>query len=233
MSGPCLAVIPARGGSKRIPHKNIRPLGGKPMLVYTVEAALESGCFERVIVSTDDPRIAEVAMEAGAEVPFLRADDIADDHTPASRVTIDALQQLASRGQRFTTVAQLLPNCPTRDAQDVRASRAAFDASGAAFQVSVTPFGWLNPWWAMRLDPDHRLEPTFPEALKARSQDLPPLYCPNGSVWWAQVETLIAVGTFYGPDVRGFPLAWQHSVDIDDEADLALAERLLRRHDAD
>ncbi len=222
-----LAVIPARGGSKRLPHKNILPLAGKPLLVYTVEAALGSGCFDRVVVSTDDDRIADVARAAGADVPFVRSADTADDHTPVSAVTVDALQRLASQGEHYTVVAQLLPNCPLRDADDVRASFVAFDASAADFQISVTAYGWLNPWWAMKLGEQSQLEPLFEDALRARSQDLAALYCPIGAIWWARSAALATSGTFYGPDVRGFPLAWQHAVDIDDEGDLAMAEALL------
>lgn len=229
MLGSRIAIIPARGGSKRIPRKNIRLLGGKPMLAYTVEAALQSDCFERVIVSTDDAQVAEVARAAGADVPFLRSATIADDQTPVSTVTIDMLERLAAQGRAFDAVAQLLPNCPLRDADDVRASLTAFASSDGAFQISVSAFGWLNPWWAMKLGPASQVEAVFPEALKARSQDLPALYCPNGSIWWAKVDALMRSSTFYGPGLRGFPLKWQHAVDIDEEADFELAELLLAR----
>ncbi len=224
-----LAVIPARGGSKRIPHKNIRPLGGRPLLAHTVEAALASGCFDRVVVSTDDDAVAAAAREAGAEVPFVRGAAIADDHTPVSAVTLDALERLDAAGERFAQVAQLLPNCPLRDAGDVRASLAAFEASDAEFQISVTRYGWLDPWWAMQIGDGGRLEPLFPDALARRSQDLAELFCPTGAVWWARTAALRRAGTFYGEGVRGFPLAWRHAVDIDDEDDFAMAEALALR----
>lgn len=222
-----LAVIPARGGSKRIPSKNVRPFGGRPLIAHTVEAAITSGVFRRVVVSTDDEAIAEAALDAGAEVPFLREPALADDHTASSAVTLDALERLEASGSRFTWVAQLLPTCPLRDANDIRASFAAFRSDDRDFQISVVPYGWLDPWWALELGSGNALVPLFADALKQRSQDLPELLCPTGSIWWATCEALRAHGTFYGPGVRGFVLAWQHGVDIDTLDDLAMAETLL------
>ena len=170
-----VAVIPARGGSKRIPHKNIRLLNGKPLLAYTVAAALGSGVFARVVVSTDDEIVAAAATAAGATV-LERAANLADDHTPASSVTARVAEQLALPDEQ--PVAQLLPNCPLRTAADVRASYAAFLAGGSPAQLSVTRYGWLNPWWAMTSD-GGRLSPVFAEQLKARSQDLPTRQTPE------------------------------------------------------
>src|SRR5690606_28690736 len=124
--GGNLAVIPARGGSKRLPRKNLLPLGGLPMIAHTIRAAVDAGCFDRVVVSTDDPELAAVAMEHGAEVPFMRDAAIADDHTPVSAAAVDALQRLAAVGESYDRVSLLLPNCPLRDADDVRASYDAF-----------------------------------------------------------------------------------------------------------
>lgn len=221
-----LAVIPARGGSKRLPRKNVLPLAGRPLLEYTVNAALGSGAFERIVVSTDDDEIAAVARAAGAEV-LSRPAALADDHTPASEVTLAALTALGGSA-RYPVIAQLMPNCPLRDANDVRSSAAAFAAANAAFQVSVAPFGYQVAWWAMTLAANGELEPLFPEALKRRSQDLPPSYCPSGAIWWAKSAALETARTFYGPGVRGEPLTWEHAIDIDEEADLQLAAVILR-----
>jgi N-acylneuraminate cytidylyltransferase len=229
MSAPrgSLAVIPARGGSKRLPRKNLLPLGGLPMVAHTIRAATRSGCFARVVVSTDDPELAAVAREHGAEVPFMRDARLADDHTPVSAVAVDALRRLASQSERYELVSLLLPNCPLRDAEDVRASYAAFLAQPFAAQVSVCRYGWLNPWWALRRGEDGAAAPLFPEALKRRSQDLPPLFCPTGAVWWSRADALIEHGTFHQEPRALFELPWDHAVDIDDEADLRLAEALL------
>jgi CMP-N-acetylneuraminic acid synthetase len=183
MSGSLLAVIPARAGSKRVPNKNIRPLGGRPLLAYTVAAAVDSGLFAEVIVSTDSEAIADAARAAGAQVPFLRPAELADDHTPVSLATWDALQRRDPDGELFAAVAQLMPNCPLRTATDVRASHEAFAGSGAGVQISVCRYGWLNPWWAMTLEPGNVLAPLLEEEFARRSQDQPDLVCPTGAVW--------------------------------------------------
>lgn len=221
-----VAVIPARGGSKRIPRKNVRVLGGRPMLAYTIDAALDSQLFERVIVSTDDATIAAVAEQLGAEVPFMRPADFADDHTPASLVTLGVVRQLGLDNSQ--PVAQLLPNCPLRTAEDVRASYRQFVESGSEAQLSVTRYGWLNPWWAFTID-NQRLTPLFEKQLKARSQDLPTLYCPTGAIWWTTVGTLRREETFHTAQRTGWELPWRRAVDVDDEDDWQLAELLLER----
>lgn len=223
----CIAVIPARGGSRRVPRKNIRLLLGRPALAYTVEAALESRLFDRVVVSTDDREIAEVARACGAEVPFLRAAGLADDVTPVSVVTADALDRL-DPGGAIPFVAQLMPNCPLRTAEDIRASHAAFIASEAESQISVTRFGWQNPWWAAELDAKRRLIPLFADRVLTRSQDLPELFCPTGAVWWARTEVLRGRRTFHVEGRAGWEMPWQRAVDIDTEADWEMAEQLLR-----
>jgi CMP-N-acetylneuraminic acid synthetase len=231
-NGARLAVIPARGGSKRVPGKNVRPLLGRPAIAYTVEAALESGLFAQVVVSTDSETIAQAARQAGAVVPFLRAEALADDYTPVSRVTLDALLRLDPRGGRFECVAQLMPNCPLRTAEDVRASYAQFVRTGAASQLSVTRYGWQNPWWAARRTERFELEPLFAQRGAERSQDLPELFCPTGAVWWATSDVLRREATFHVPGRTGWELSWERAVDIDTEADWQLAELLLQRSGA-
>jgi len=224
---PALAVVPARGGSKRLPRKNVLPLAGKPLLAYTLAAALDSGVFERVVVSTDDEEIAAVAARFGAEVQ-IRDPALADDHTPSSEVTLATLARLGG-ATRYPLVAQLLPNCPLRDADDVRAGFRAFVSSQGEFQLSVANFGWQNPWWALRRDASGTIEPLFKEALESRSQDLPDLYCPTGALWFARSRAFEEARTFYGRGVRGEPLDWEHALDIDHQSDLDLAEAILGR----
>jgi pseudaminic acid cytidylyltransferase len=217
-----------------MPRKNLRLLDGHPLLAYTVDAAMRSARFDRVVVSTDDPEIAECARRAGAEVPFLRDARVSDDHTPVSAVTVDALERLDPKANTYDVVAQLLPTCPLRTADDVRRSHDAFVAREAAYQISVTRYGSLNPWWALRLSEDATIVPLFEDALARRSQDLSPLFAPTGAIWWATTDALRRSGTFYGPGVRGFELDWRHAVDIDNEEDFQLARVLLamRREEA-
>lgn len=222
-----LAVIPARGGSKRVPHKNIRVMHGKPLIAYTVEAALQSGVFARVIVSTDSEEIADVARSVGAEVPFLRDAALADDITPVSAATVDVLVRLDPQGTLFEGVCQLMPNCPLRDAPDVVASHQQFATSGARAQLSVVRYGWQNPWWAFERGADLSLTPLFPDALRQRSQDLPELFCPTGAIWWAKASVLREAGTFHAEGRTGCEITWQHGMDIDTLEDWAMAEMLL------
>jgi pseudaminic acid cytidylyltransferase len=227
-----IAVIPARGGSKRIPRKNIKMLHGKPMIAYTIEAALRSGVFEHVVVSTDDAEIAEISKAFGAEVPFVREASLADDHTPASLVTLDALEKLDPDSTKYNYVSQLMPNCPLREAVDIQKSFEQFRTNNADTQLSINRFGWLNPWWAFKMQGSgvknpNQLEPLFPQAFKTRSQDLATLYALTGALWWAKTDVLRTEKTFHTPTRTGFELSWQHALDIDDEDDWKMAEVLL------
>jgi CMP-N-acetylneuraminic acid synthetase len=224
----CLAVIPARGGSKRVPRKNVRKLLGRPMIVYTIEAALKSRLFSRVIVSTDDHEIAEVSKQAGAEVPFLRASSLADDHTPVSPVTVDVLEKLDPAGTSVRYVAQLLACCPLRTAEDVVASYGQFVETDADSQISIARYGWLNPWWAFERDSTLRLTPLFPAQLRARSQDLPALFCVTGAIWWSKAQILRREKTYHVPTRTGWEIPWRRSLDIDSEQDFEVGELLMR-----
>lgn len=221
-----IAIIPARGGSKRIPHKNIVNFAGKPMLAWTIEAAQKSKKFDRILVSTDDLKIKSVALSLGAECPFMREMG-ADDHAPASVATLHALSQAEQYwSEDYAVVAQLMPNCPLRNEHDIHIATEQFERSGAAFQISALQFNWANPWWAATIDDQGRPKALFPEQQKLRSQDLPPLYCPTGAIWIAKTEALKAAGSFYGPDHRFCVLGDLAAVDIDTPEDLVFAARL-------
>lgn len=222
-----IAIIPARGGSKRLPKKNILEFSGKPMIAWTIKAAIESSRFDRVLVSTDDAEISEISRSWGAEVPFLR-ERAADDYSPVSLATIAALHQAMEYWQeRYLNVVQLMPNCPLRGAADIRDAMSAFDQTSADFQISCFRFGWMNPWWAVTLDQEGNPQSKFPEAQTARSQDLPPLYCPTGAIWIAKAAALANSQTFYGPNHRFRPMPWTSAVDIDDFEDLEFARAVF------
>ncbi len=224
-----IAIIPARGGSKRIPHKNIVPFRGRPMIAWTIQAAIESNVFDRIVVSTDDPKIAEAGRAAGADVPFLRQ-EYADDQSPVSDAVIAALGQAESYyGERFETVTQLMPNCPLRSAADIESAWSFFAERPHQFQISAFEFGWMNPWWAARMSPDGQPDWLFPDARKSRSQDLDRLFCPTGAIWIADANALVDAGSFYGPGHALCPMPWQAAIDIDDRDDLMMAEILARK----
>ncbi len=223
-----LAVIPARGGSKRLPRKNVLDFGGKPMLAWTIEAALQSEVFDRVLVSTDDEEIARVARAHGAEVPFMRQ-EANDDYSPASSATLAALCQAEAHWQTsFTSVVQLMANCPLRTAEHIRDMVHHFATRPTNFLLSAFRYGWMNPWWAHQINALHKPVALFGDAMTQRSQDLPPLFCPTGAIWMADAEALKRTGTFYGPDYEFFPLEWSVAVDIDDQEDLAMAFSVLQ-----
>lgn len=218
-----IAIILARGGSKRLPRKNILDFHGKPMLAWTIEAALQSAQYDHVLVSTDNPEIAEIARAFGAEVPFLR-DSATDDFAPSSEATLAALRQAEQYwGEKFDVVSQLMANCPLRDAEDITAAVQNFITRDAESQICSFRFGWMNPWWAVKLDEQGRPDYLFPDARDARSQDLPPLYCPSGAIWVARGSVLKSAKTFYAPGHIFHSLSWMSAMDIDDAEDLEMA----------
>ncbi len=223
-----VAIIPARGGSKRIPQKNIREFEGKPLIAHTIEAARDSGLFDRVVVSTDNDTIADVAMSCGAEVPFRRPDALGDDHTPVSEATAHALECLDPEGRRYDHVAQLMANCPLRTAVDIEGSYVRFQKDTPDAQLSVFKFEWQNPWWAFEMNGEGRLEPLFEEMFEedVRSQDQPPLYCITGAVWWGRTEVIRSARTFHVEERTGWEMPWRRAVDIDTEDDWRFAEVL-------
>jgi len=219
-----IAIILARGGSKRLPGKNTLDFHGKPMLAWTIEAALQSGQYDRLLVSTDDPGTAEIARAFGAEAPFLRV-SAADDLAPASEATLAALVQAERHwDEQYDAVSQLMANCPLRDAEDISASVRNYLDQDAEAQICSFRFGWMNPWWAAKLDAQGQPDYLFPEARTARSQDLPDLYCPSGAIWIARAPVLKAQKTFYVPGHIFHPLGWISAMDIDDAEDLEMAK---------
>ncbi len=224
-----IALIPARGGSKRIPKKNIVKFSGKPMIAWTIEAAVQSKRFEKVVVSTDDPEISYVAQQYGAEVPFLREED-ADDFTPISTATLNYSIRLQNIWEEeIDVVTQLMANCPLRTSEVIITFLDKFDELGAPFLLSCFKFGWMNPWWSLRKTETGEYEPMFPKALSVRSQDLDDLYCPTGSIWMAKLSSLEKDGTFYGNGYRFSEIPWESAIDIDDWSDLEFAKRIMSK----
>ena len=229
MSSSSIAVIPARGGSKRVPGKNVKPMLGKPLIAYTIEAAQQSGLFQRIVVSTDSEEIAETARRFGADVPFLRGKNLSDDMTPVSAATVDVLVRLDPAGDTIDYACQLMANCPLRTAADITDSYRQFIETRADSQLSVVRYGWQNPWWALRRGADFRLDPLFKKEITQRSQDLPELFCPTGAVWWAKTAVLRREGTYHISNRTGWAMpSWENALDIDTEEDWALTEALMR-----
>jgi CMP-N,N'-diacetyllegionaminic acid synthase len=225
-----LGVIPARGGSKAIPRKNLALLAGRPLIAHTCEAARASSRLTRVIVSTDDEEIAAAARALGVEVPFLRPPALAQDDTPMLDVLVDLLAALEDRSAyRPAIVVLLQPTSPLRRAQHIDAAVDLLIASGADSVVSVTQVPHqFTPSSLMRLDGDRLVAADGAGPL--RRQDKPALYARNGpAVVATRRETLVDQRALYGRDTRPLVMSREESLDVDDGFDLEMAELLMAR----
>ena len=178
-----LAVIPARGGSKRIPYKNIKSFGGKPMIAWSIQAAKESGMFDRIVVSTDDTEIADIARDFGADVPFLRPAELSDDHTGTTPVVAHAIDWHQARGYDPSQICCIYATAPFVQADDIRQGADALTQSDADFAFSVTSFAFPIQR-AIRLRTDGRVEMFEPDHFQTRSQDLPEAYHDAAQFYW-------------------------------------------------
>lgn len=218
-----VAVIPARGGSKRIPRKNIRLFRGRPMLAWSIEAALASGAFDTVMVSTDDPEIAEAARALGAEVPFLRSAAAADDHATTSQVLLEVLGRYSEAGVHFDLACCLYPTAPFVRPQDLTDGRAQL--LGSRFNVIMPVAAFSYPIWrSLQREDDGCIALNFPENLNARSQDLPVAYHDAGQWYWFRTEAFLRDQVLMGPNTGSIILPTMQVQDIDTEEDWALAE---------
>jgi CMP-N-acetylneuraminic acid synthetase/SAM-dependent methyltransferase len=222
-----LGVVPARGGSKAVPDKNLVPIGGRPLLAYTAEAARASRRLTRVIVSTDDATIADAARALGLEVPFLRPADLAADETPMLPVLQHAARELAQGGFAADAVVLLQPTSPLRRAEHIDRAIDLLESTGADSVVSVIevphPF---TPVSVLRLEGE-RLRPYLNGETVTRRQDKPRLFARNGPAVLAVRTRVLEQGSLYGTDSRPLLMEAADSLDVDGPADLALAELLL------
>lgn len=223
-----IATICARGGSKGLPGKNLRPLAGKPLIVHTIEQALACRAIEGVFVSTDDERIADVAQRAGAQVPHLRPAELATDEAPKLPAIEHLVAHLESDGMKVETVVDLQPTSPLRTSQDIEAALALLDEVDLV--VSVTEPSH-NPYYTLaEADAQGRLRLSKPAAF-ARRQDAPAVWGLNGSIYVWRREALpqaIAEG-FWSVRARPYAMPRNRSVDIDDLEDFELAQWYLQR----
>ena len=214
-----IALIPARGGSKRLPRKNVAPFGGKPMLAWTVEAALETGLFDSVIVSTEDPEIMSVAKSFGAEV-LDRPLDIASD----AATLLDVIQHSIDVLHSVDEVCLLLANCPLRPASEILRAQEQWSEQTPSALLSVVDYLWTPPFRAQSMDNEHRLTPLMPEWMEHKSQQYPDAVCLSGAIYWARAADLKTTSTLTLDGIRGFKMPWHLAVDIDTHADLKIAE---------
>ena len=224
-----LGVIPARGGSKGIPDKNLALLCGRPLLAYTADAAKQSRRLARTVVSTDSPAIATEARRLGLEVPFVRPDTLAADDTPMLPVVQHALQEVRRGGFEPDAIVLLQPTSPLRRAEHIDAAVDLLERCGADSVVSVIEVPHqFNPVSVMALDGE-RLRPFVGGTAPARRQDKPRLFARNGPAVLVSRSSTIDAGSLYGNDCRPLMMRPEESLDIDSTWDLALAEYALTR----
>ncbi len=224
-----VGLIPARGGSKRIPRKNLALCAGKPLLAWAAEAALASRRLDRVILSTDDEEIAEAGRDLGLEVPFLRPTQFADDRAPMIPVMQHMLRWLAERGETVEAQVLLQPTSPMRRARHIDEAVELLFESGAETVVSVTEIAHTHhPVVTYRIA-QGRLEPYFEDVLPPYGVDPEPAYARNGPAILANRPAVIERGERFGSPLVPYIMPPEVSVDIDTPLDLAIAEALLAR----
>jgi len=221
-----IAVIPARGGSKRIPRKNIRPFAGKPLIAYAIDAARLSGVFDLVLVSTDDDEIAEIARQYGASVPFRRPVELSDDTTSTTPVVQHAIRRLAEDGRVASHVCCIYPGVPLLNPQDIaRAYDQLMAAGGEGYCFPVVAYA--SPIQrALRRDAANRAAPFDPSQVQTRTQDLEHAYFDAGQFYWGSLATWTEGRS---PHLGGYTLVlpdWQ-AIDIDTPEDWGRAERIF------
>lgn len=223
-----LAIIPARGGSKRIPRKNVRPFCGKPMIAWSIAAAMESECFDSIVVSTDDPEIAEIARAHGADVPFLRPAELADDKTATVPVIAHAIQRHLTEGKVVTEACCIYATAAFVTAADLRLGYETLKSSGRSYAISVTSFP--SPIQrALRLTPDNCLEMFQPEHMATRSQDLEDAYHDAAQFYWGHAEAFLSQQPLFSTGKAAPVLLPRHRVqDVDTPEDWERAELLFK-----
>ncbi len=224
-----LGIIPARGGSKGIPRKNIRPLAGKPLIGWTIEPALESNLCQQLIVSTDDPEIASVSRELGADVPFIRPSAISSDTATSLSVVEHALDWMTDTGAEiFSHVLLLQPTSPFRTVEDIQNAVKIAKETGAAVVSVCEPRD--HPYLVKIIRPDGTLGDFIPESAHcSRRQDFPSVFTLNGAIYLISVDCLRKEKTFTPEKTVPYIMPRERSLDIDTPWDFFLAEQIMQR----
>jgi N-acylneuraminate cytidylyltransferase len=223
-----VAIIPARGGSKRIPRKNVRPFCGKPMIGWSIDAALESSCFDRIIVSTDDPEIAAIAISLGAEAPFSRPPELSTDHVATAPVIRHALEWLQqSTGAAPESACCIYATAPFLRPGDLKLGMQSLLDSGADFSFSVTSFEFPIQR-AVRIRKDGRVEMISPENYLVRSQDLEEAFHDAGQFYWGMAAAWMRETPIFTANSQAVRLPRYRVQDIDSEEDWKRAELMFQ-----
>ncbi|WP_341523201.1 pseudaminic acid cytidylyltransferase [Pseudomonas sp. G.S.17] len=221
-----VAIIPARGGSQRIPRKNLKLFNGQPMIVWSIRAAVASGVFDRIVVSTDDPQIAAIALAHGAEVPFMRPVELADAFTGTSAVIQHAIAALADQGSSFDFVCCIYATAPLLQARYLRQGLEMLQSAPAkSYVFPVCSFGFPLQR-ALLIEPDGGLAPMYPQFRETRSQDLPVAYQDAGQFYWGRSDAWLRGDVVFSALSLPITLPRHLVQDIDTEEDWRRAEFL-------
>lgn len=222
-----IAVIPARGGSKRIPRKNITEFCGKPMIAYSIEAALQSGCFDKVIVSTDDLEIAEVAKQYGAEVPFMRPEELSNDYAGTIPVIRHAIEWYIQQGFDLELVCCLYATAPFVTPEYLQKGLQQLEKTGAAYAFTVTSYAFPIQR-AIKINAELGVEMFSPENFNTRSQDLEGAWHDAGQFYWGKADAWLAGKVIFGPESTPVILPRHQVQDVDTPEDWVRAEWLFK-----
>ena len=222
-----IAVIPARGGSKRIPRKNIKDFCGKPMIAYSIEAALQSGCFDKVVVSTDDLEIAEVAKQYGAEVPFMRPEELSNDYAGTIPVIRHAIEWYIQQGFDLELVCCLYATAPFVTPEYLQKGLQQLETTGAAYAFTVTSYAFPIQR-AIKINSELGVEMFNPESFNTRSQDLEEAWHDAGQFYWGKADAWLAGKVIFGPESTPVILPRHQVQDVDTPEDWVRAEWLLK-----
>lgn len=218
-----LAIIPARGGSKRIPKKNQRDFLGKPIIAYSISAAIESKLFDRIIVSTDDEEIKKSALQYGAEVPFLRSLENSNDFATIADVLIEVVDELKKQGENYNEVCCLFATAPFITSNQIVSVNKLLSEVDCDSAFTIQDFGYPI-FRALKKNESGNLELVWKEHQNSRSQDLPKTFHDAGQLYWIKTQSLMSEKTLFTKNAKGFELKKYESVDIDTEEDWKTAE---------
>lgn len=222
-----IAVITARSGSKGLPDKNIKELLGKPLLAYSIEAAVESGIFDIVHVSTDSEKYAQIAREYGADVPFLRDEATSSDTAGSWDVVREVLLKYSARGMEFDTAALLQPTSPLRTAQDIKEGYALFNEKKADSVIAVCEMEH-SPLWSNTLPKDRCMSEFQNKEAEVPRQQLAVYYRINGALYIARTEIVMKKADIYGQKSYALIMPQERSIDIDNELDFMIAQTIIK-----
>jgi pseudaminic acid cytidylyltransferase len=223
-----MAIIPARGGSKRLPRKNILPFLGRPIISYTLEAARKSGLFDVIVVSTEDSEIAATVEGSGCDL-HERPPELASDTARLVLVIREVLDNYDKRGQEFDFLCCLYPTAPLRDKEDIQRSYDLLLSRGADYCLAVTEYE-LSPFFAFDINEHHEMRRRWPELALLPSWQKPRVVVDNGSLYWARVSRFKELGELEGPNTVGYLMPRHKSIDIDTQEDFDMAEFFARKY---